>query len=482
MERPGALSTIRSTIWIALLLLSQVATGQTWTPQFTGITQQINSIWGTSASNIWAGHAANLLRFDGAAWQPVFGVSGATNGIWGTDASNIWAATSTGTSGRIFKYNGSSWTQESFGIGINYAIWGFDPFNIWVGGVGYIRRFNGFSWTSEPVGGTLRGIWGTNPVNVWAVGYSGLIRKYDGNTWTTQTSGTPQDLFGVWGVDANNIWAVGAAGTILKYNGTSWVAQNSGTTQQLNGIWGIDANNIWAVGNLGTILKYNGTSWVPQTSGTSNVLKSVWGTGTQFWVTGAGGLILYSGNQNIILPVELVHFQARLQPNQTALLLWKTASEHHNAGFDIERSADGKTWEMIGFAAGQGNASEEHVYRFTDARPLPGDNYYRLAQLDMDGERTYSDIRILAVAGSEKAGLQVFPNPVTQGELTVQLSGEPDENTVLHVYSDDGRLLLQQPVPTSLHRTSLYGWAPGVYLVEVKNAGSTWREKVVVGN
>lgn len=481
MGHTDALPKIRSMIWIALLLLSQVATGQTWTSQFTGTTQQLNSIWGTSESNIWAGHAGNLMRFNGAGWFPVFGVTGATNGIWGADA-NIWAATSTGTTGRIIKYNGSSWTQESFETGINYAIWGYDAFNMWVGGVGYIRRYNGISWISEPVGGTLRGIWGTDPFNVWAVGHSGLIRKFDGNTWTTQASGTPQNLFGVWGADANNIWAVGAAGTILKYDGMSWTPQNSGTMQQLNGIWGIDANNIWAVGNLGTILKYDGMSWTQQPLAISNTLKSVWGSGTQFWVVGSSGLILNSNNQNIVLPVELVRFQARLQPDQTALLLWKTASEHHNAGFDIERSADGKIWETIGSVAGQGDASEEHVYRFTDARPFPGDNYYRLVQMDLDGERTYSDIRIVAVAGGEKAGFQVFPNPVTQGELTVQLSGEPDENTLLRVYSDDGHLLLQQPVPSSIHQTSLNGWAPGVYLVEVKNADSTWREKVVVGN
>jgi hypothetical protein len=63
-----------------------------------------------------------------------------------------------------------------------------------------------------PIGGTLA---------IWAVGLSGSIQKWDGATWTTQSSGTASYLHGVWGTDANNVWAVGWGGTIRKWNGTS---------------------------------------------------------------------------------------------------------------------------------------------------------------------------------------------------------------------------------------------------------------------
>ena len=59
----------------------------------------------------------------------------------------------------------------------------------------------------------------------------------------------------IWGKDANNTWAVGDNGTILKWNGSSWSSQSSGTTQDLYGVWGSDANNVWAVGYNGTIIK-----------------------------------------------------------------------------------------------------------------------------------------------------------------------------------------------------------------------------------
>jgi len=49
-------------------------------------------------------------------------------------------------------------------------------------------------------------------------------------------------------------WDV-VAKAIVKWNGTTWTGQTSGTTNFLHGVWGTDANNVWAVGATGTILR-----------------------------------------------------------------------------------------------------------------------------------------------------------------------------------------------------------------------------------
>lgn len=59
---------------------------------------------------------------------------------------------------------------------------------------------------------------------------------------------------GVWGTSNNSVWAVGDAGTLRKWNGTSWTPQSSGVTVPLNAVWGTGNNDVWAVGNSGTIL------------------------------------------------------------------------------------------------------------------------------------------------------------------------------------------------------------------------------------
>ncbi len=97
--------------------------------------------------------------------------------------------------------------------------------------------------------------------------------------WTSQTSGTTNDLFGVFFTDANTGTAVGQSGTILRTTdgGTIWAPQTSGTTEFIKGIFFTDANTGTIGANQGTILRTTdgGTTWTPQTSGTTQFLRSV---------------------------------------------------------------------------------------------------------------------------------------------------------------------------------------------------------------
>ncbi|MEK7256243.1 MAG: T9SS type A sorting domain-containing protein, partial [Bacteroidota bacterium] len=111
----------------------------------------------------------------------------------------------------------------------------------------------------------------------------------------------------------------------------------------------------------------------------------------------------------------LTTFDARLQENQTHLT-WRTASEKDNAGFEIERSNDGTDWQTLAFVPGNGTTSEPHDYHFTDENPQPGDNYYRLKQLDFSGAAEYSDTRHVRLASGKLEDVLVSPNPVPAGQ------------------------------------------------------------------
>jgi hypothetical protein len=132
------------------------------------------------------------------------------------------------------------------------------------------------------------------------------------------------------------------------------------------------------------------------------------------------------------LPVELKDFQARPMDGQS-LLTWQTASELNNAGFEVERSGDGKQWEALGFVNGHGTTAEPNDYRYLDAQPLPGINYYRLRQIDYDGNEEELLIRALNFEGNTTI-IKVSPNPASAGQaLTIVGTGnEP----VLVVLSD----------------------------------------------
>jgi hypothetical protein len=165
------------------------------------------------------------------------------------------------------------------------------------------------------------------------------------------------------------------------------------------------------------------------------------------------------------LPVELLRFTAEPQ-GANALLRWATASEKNNDRFEVEASADGRTFRRIGQVPGHGTTTQAHEYQLVDlaiARYAANPVYYRLRQVDADGTAGYSPVRTVAVSG--KLELALFPNP-TSGAAT--LSGA-EPGAAVTVFDAVGRLVLALPADAAGTAALVLptGWATGVYVVSV---------------
>lgn len=100
------------------------------------------------------------------------------------------------------------------------------------------------------------------------------------------------------------------------------------------------------------------------------------------------------------------------------MLAWRTESETDCYSWDIERSTEREgVFRTVGTVAGHGTTYDPHQYRYDD-RSLPGDGvyWYRLAEVDLAGARTYhGPVRVL-YNGSGVARFQAepaYPNPAT---------------------------------------------------------------------
>lgn len=110
-----------------------------------------------------------------------------------------------------------------------------------------------------------------------------------------------------------------------------------------------------------------------------------------------------------VLPVELIAFTGEAK-GDAVQLDWTTASEHDNDFFAIERSTDGDVFTAIGEVDGAGNTAHETRYQFIDPAPGQGVDYYRLKQVDVDGQSSYSEV-VAVFFRDEQGPLMMVPNP-----------------------------------------------------------------------
>jgi hypothetical protein len=115
-----------------------------------------------------------------------------------------------------------------------------------------------------------------------------------------------------------------------------------------------------------------------------------------------------------IVPVEMLTFTATVRDAEVQLL-WSTASEINNRGFEIERSVnDNDNFVSIGYVDGKGSSTVINYYSFTDNPQVNGVNqlYYRLKQFDFDGTFNYSNVvNVTFDVPTEFMLGQNYPNP-----------------------------------------------------------------------
>jgi hypothetical protein len=199
--------------------------------------------------------------------------------------------------------------------------------------------------------------------------------------------------------------------------------------------------------------------------------------------------------------VELASFEATKAQaggaGQEAIeLSWTTASESGNAGFKIQRRAEGSpssgsspggTWKEVGFRESKapgGTTTEAKTYRFRDEDlPYAADTLsYRLRQVDVSGTAQTTDPVRVARSGVSSLQLkETYPNPASR-RVTVRFAipegaaPAAQGEATLRLYDVLGREVqsVQTGAEPGRHETqlSVEDLASGVYVLRLQ-AGET---------
>ncbi|MEM9886768.1 MAG: T9SS type A sorting domain-containing protein [Bacteroidota bacterium] len=205
--------------------------------------------------------------------------------------------------------------------------------------------------------------------------------------------------------------------------------------------------------------------------GATVVLNNIELSITYMGGTGGNDVVLTA---DAIVPVELLSFDGKVA-REVIELNWQTASELNNEGFEIQRSENGKQFKTLAFVAGNGTTLETQNYTWLDEQPLSGTNYYRLKQLDFDGQYEYSSIVAIDFEQQKKVAFQIFPNP-TNGILNItSIDNQAIEN--IGVFDVNGRLVLT--IDNASPQVDLSTLPNGIYALQIR-AGMTLHQTYLV--
>ena len=145
---------------------------------------------------------------------------------------------------------------------------------------------------------------------------------------------------------------------------------------------------------------------------------------------------------NTVLPVELIYFDANCTKEGYVDVSWSTASELNNDYYTIERSRDAISFEEVKEVDAAGNSGNILAYNEKDESPILGTSYYRLKQTDLDGSFSYSKIvRVDCTTGGDES-INVF---YADGEGIVStIFINNGERFNFSIYDDLGRIIYEE--------------------------------------
>jgi hypothetical protein len=179
--------------------------------------------------------------------------------------------------------------------------------------------------------------------------------------------------------------------------------------------------------------------------------------------------------QQSTLPVKLLSFTGSYR-NQSTSLNWETVNEDNFDHFEVERSASGADYMVIGFKPSTSTNSSKQVYQYGDDLSSVSGNtfYYRLKIVDKDGQFKYSNVIMIRKESKSINGVALNPNPVVNGMATVRFTASGTSTVNFRIVDMAGKTVLQQQNKVyegnnSLSINNLDRLQQGTYLLQIAN-------------
>jgi glucose/arabinose dehydrogenase len=189
-----------------------------------------------------------------------------------------------------------------------------------------------------------------------------------------------------------------------------------------------------------------------------------------------GGITSFSqaliSGSGIGLPVTWTSFNGRRISATKNELTWGVALQKQNKGFEVYKSLDGNTFQVIGFVKGDGDLLQARTFKFVDENEM-NTAYYRVKQIDENGDSSYHPF-IVRIAGANEDFVNVFPNPLSDGAvLQIESSDNIQKinNIIIEILDSQGRIVWQNKGNLNDLKEDINRYLPnisdGFYLIRI---------------
>jgi hypothetical protein len=265
--------------------------------------------------------------------------------------------------------------------------------------------------------------------------------------------------------------------------GHEWwnVARNAGTAAAQVTLKWDDARELLITTDPTTLVvaHFTGGAWTNAGGSSTNPANSETGSVGPSNVLSSFSPFTF-GSTSVPLPIILSSFTV-VNENCKAYLTWTTAIEQNAASFDIQQSADGINYNIVGTVPANNEPSTYHA----TVPQATQQAFYRLRLNNLDGSAVYSgidELTLSCLAGADR--LALYPNPLPAGGMAqLSLTTSTARGLVnLQVFDAQGRKVYSAMVNVAngpnLFNIPADGLAQGIYSVVL--VGENWKSDVIL--
>ncbi len=272
-----------------------------------------------------------------------------------------------------------------------------------------ITAFHTGATVNKHIRGASRKISNTVEDFIFPIGKSGIYRPL---TLHTQSGGTSTQFFAEYFYSpyTNTQPVLTPLDHVSQVE--HWILnRESGTANaQLTLSWGIES----IVGNLASLVVAHWTTANQWESRGNSLTTGNITTGTvksADIITQFSPFTLGTIDDTNLLPVTWLSFDVKYnQEQENVLLEWTTATEYQNQSFVVERSENGIDFKEIGVKKGNSDSRSIKKYQFWDFELLYCKTYYRIKQIDTNGDFSYSTTKMIETKNDKKLGITNYQN------------------------------------------------------------------------